>query len=155
MASTGTLLAISWRNATGERRTPVMGRRNSDAFDHEVLMSGRRSHPRFAVATPWDGAVRILRDVVVNRTADDELLAISNTAAVVGEMQTLELMGGGYTAMVRVRVLDSRPIIIDGTVRHRIRLGLVEMQQEPVLTEAAVPAGEPVSTNVQRVAEVG
>ena len=118
-------------------------------------MSGRRSHPRFAVATPWDGAIRILRDVVVNRTADDELLAISNTAGVVGEMQSLELMGGGYTAMVRVRVLDSRPIIIDGTVRHRIRLGLVDMQQEPVLTDAAVSAGEPASTNVQRVAEVG
>ena len=42
-------------------------------------MSGRRSHPRFTVATPWDGAMRVLRDVVVDRVERDELLAISHT----------------------------------------------------------------------------
>jgi hypothetical protein len=115
-------------------------------------MSGRRSHPRFAVATPWDGAIRILRDVVVNRTGDDELLAVCNSAAVVGEVQSLELMGGGYRAVVKVRVLDSRPVIIEGTVRHRVRLGLLDVQQRAVLE--SVSASD-VETSIQRVAEAG
>jgi hypothetical protein len=107
-------------------------------------MSGRRSHPRFAVATPWNGAIRILRDVVINRTGDDELLAVTNAAAVVGEMLSLEVMGAGQSAVVMVRVLDSRPVIIDGTVRHRVRLGL-----------ASLPDEQTVEPAIQRVAEAG
>jgi hypothetical protein len=118
-------------------------------------MSGRRSHPRFAVATPWNGAIRILRDVVVNRTGDDELLAVSNAAAVVGEVLSLELMGAGQTAMVKVRVLDSRPVIIDGTVRHRVRLGLVDVQPATSLPESAVADPLAIVPNIQRVAEAG
>ena len=118
-------------------------------------MSGRRSHPRFAVATPWHGAIRILRDVVVNRTGDDELLAVSNAAAVVGEVLSLELMGAGQTAMVKVRVLDSRPVIIDGTVRHRVRLGLVDVQAATPLRENDVADPLAIPSDIQRVAEAG
>ena len=89
-------------------------------------MSGRRSHPRFAVATPWDGRMRVLRDVVVNRSTGDELLAISHNAAVAGEEMSLGLVAAGGSLDLRVRVLESRPVIIDGNVRHRIRLALVQ-----------------------------
>ena len=127
----------------------------SHTIAYEVLMSGRRSHPRFAVATPWHGAIRILRDVVVNRTGDDELLAVSNAAAVVGEVLSLELMGAGQTAMLKVRVLDSRPVIIDGTVRHRVRLGLVDVQAATPLRENDVADPLAIPSDVQRVAEAG
>jgi hypothetical protein len=116
-------------------------------------MSGRRSHPRFAVATPWNGAIRILRDVVINRTGDDELLAVSNAAAIVDEILTLEVMGGGQSAIVKVRVLDSRPVIIEGTVRHRVRLGLVNDQRAGLLPEIAADGRATVESDVQRVAE--
>lgn len=88
-------------------------------------MSGRRSHPRFAVATPWDGAVRVLRDVVVQRIAPNELLAVSQVAGLVGEEMSLDVIGGGASLGLRVRVLESAPMIFNGTVRHRLRLALL------------------------------
>jgi len=88
-------------------------------------MTGRRSHPRFAVGNPWDGAIRVLRDVVVDRTSPDEVLAVSQAPGVLGETMRLDLMGGGLTLALHVTVLESRPVIVGGSVRHRIRLGLV------------------------------
>ena len=88
-------------------------------------MTGRRSHHRFAVANPWEGAMRILRDVVVDRTSRDELMAVCQVAGVLGETMTLDLMGGGLTLALRVTVLESRPIVIEGAVRHRLRLGML------------------------------
>ncbi len=87
-------------------------------------MAGRRSHPRFAVASPWNGEMRVLRDVAIHRTQDGEFLAVSQAPAIAGERMTLHLMGGGASVGMRVQVLDSRPVVIDGGVRHRIRLSI-------------------------------
>jgi hypothetical protein len=93
------------------------------------------------VAAPWDGALRVLRDVVIDRTSRDELLAVSHAPGVAGEEMSLDLMASGMTLALRVRVIESRPVIIDGTVRHRIRLELVEAPAErsvaPALQEDA------------------
>ena len=102
-------------------------------------MSGRRSHPRFAVAVPWVGSMRVLRDVVVQRTGAGELLVVSHAPAIVGEEMSLDLMGDGHCLELRVRVLESRPVIIAGAVRHRIRLALVEprhVETAPAATAA-------------------
>jgi len=77
------------------------------------------------VANPWEGAVRILRDVVVDRSSREELMAVCQVAGVLGETMTLDLMGGGVTMGLRVTVLESRPVVIDGAVRHRLRLGMM------------------------------
>ena len=61
---------------------------------------------------------------VVNRTSRDEVMAVCQVPGVLGETMTLDLMGGGITLGFRVRVLESRPVIIEGAVRHRLRLGL-------------------------------
>jgi hypothetical protein len=74
--------------------------------------------------------MRILRDVVVDRTSQDEVMAVSQAPGVLGETMTLDLMGGGMTLAYRVRVLESRPVIIGGAVRHRLRLGLIPPVQE-------------------------
>lgn len=92
-------------------------------------MSGRRSHPRFAVATPWDGAMRVLRDVVIQRSEGGELEAVSHQPAIAGEEMTLDVVGGGETIGLKVRVLDSRPMILNGSVRHRIRLARLKAEQ--------------------------
>ncbi len=99
-------------------------------------MTGRRSHPRFAVANPWEGAMRVLRDVVVHRTSAEELLAVSAVPGVLGECMTLDLMGGGTTLALRVTVLESRPVIVGGSVRHRLRLGI----QQPVVSTRVMTA---------------
>lgn len=38
---------------------------------------------------------------------------------------SLGLVAAGASLDLRVRVLESRPVIIDGNVRHRIRLAVV------------------------------
>ena len=96
-------------------------------------MAGRRSHPRFAVASPWDGSMRVLKDVVVHRTDSDELLAVGRTAGIVGEEMTLDVMGAGASLGLRVRVLESRPVIVDGSVCHRMRLAVLNAVEVPVL----------------------
>ena len=46
------------------------------------------------------------------------------------------------TLALRVRVIESRPVIIDGSVRHRIRLELVEAPAEmPVASALPEDAG--------------
>jgi hypothetical protein len=114
----------------------------------EVLMTGRRSHPRYAVATPWDGAIRVLKEVVVHRTERDELHALSQVAAVAGEEMTLDLIGAGATLGLRVRVIDSRPVMVEGAVRHCVRLTVLNgtsalMQAGDLLPDAVVRAASP------------
>ena len=106
-------------------------------------MSGRRSHPRYAVATPWDGAMRVLRDVVIQRTEqrteNDRLHAVSHLPGIVGEEMTLDLIGARGTLALRVRVADSRPMMVDGSVRHRIGLAVVKGDDKAPVAE--VPVG--------------
>jgi len=99
-------------------------------------MSGRRSHPRFAVANPWDGAMRVLRDVVILQSDSNELHAVSHVPGMAGEEMTLDLMGGGTTLGLRVKVIDSRPMMVEGAVRHRIRLAVKSADAEtPVMSK--------------------
>jgi hypothetical protein len=100
-------------------------------------MSGRRSHPRYAVATPWDGAMRVLRDVVIQRTDGDELQAVSQVPGISGEEMTLDLMGAGTTLGLKVRVIESRPVMVEGAVRHSLRLALVNVDDDVVPGNAA------------------
>lgn len=100
-------------------------------------MTGRRSHTRFVVASPWSGVIRVLRDAVVNRTDRNELLAITHTAAVAGEELTLDLMSGGQDVAIKVQVLESRPVMVDGAVRHRVRLALPALPALPAVDGAA------------------
>src|SRR5215207_9449132 len=101
----------------------------------EVLMSGRRSHPRYAVATPWDGAMRVLRDVVILRSESDELHAVSHVPGISGEEMTLDLIGAGSTLGLKVKVIDSRPMMVEGAVRHRIRLAVKSGDAETAASE--------------------
>ena len=107
-------------------------------------MSGRRSHPRFAVATPWDGAMRVLRDVVIQRSETGELQAVSQQSAIAGEEMTLDLVGGGATIGLKVRVIDSRPMILNGAVRHKIRLALLNGEALEPVTVAGLTQAEAI-----------
>jgi len=69
--------------------------------------------------------MRVLKDVVIHRTDSEELLAVSRTAGITGEEMTLDVMGAGASLGLRVRVLESRPVIVDGAVCHRMRLAML------------------------------
>jgi hypothetical protein len=88
-------------------------------------MSGRRAYYRYGVANAG-GSLRVLRDVVVRKGTANELVVIADEAAAVGELLTLErIVDGGPTA-IEVMVVDSRPAIVNGTMRHRVRLSPIK-----------------------------
>jgi len=74
------------------------------------------------VESPWFGAMRVSRDVSVHEATGQELAVVSATPGVIDEELTIELVSGEDTAHLRVRVVDSRPMVLDGAVRHRLRL---------------------------------
>jgi hypothetical protein len=75
---------------------------------------------------PWEGTMRVLRDVVVDRNGDSELFAVSVAPGVVGEEMSLELISGVSRRSLRVRVTDSRPVIVSGGVQHRLQLAMLD-----------------------------
>ena len=81
--------------------------------------------------------MRVLRDVVIQRTENDELQAVSHVAGIAGEDMTLDVMAAGTTIGLKVRVIDSRPVMVDGAVRHRIRLALVDVVDDAVVRSLA------------------
>ena len=89
-------------------------------------MSGRRDHSRVVVIPAAEGRLRLRRDVVVQQAEEGEMLAISRVPEPVGEVLTLELSQGHETERMVCRVLESRPLVIDGNVLHRLRLEAVE-----------------------------
>ena len=86
-------------------------------------MQGRRSHPRFVLSAAHQGSLRVLSDVVVQRAGGEgQLLAISPDPAVASERLMLELAGAGSAATLDVEVTESRPVIVNGALRHRLEL---------------------------------
>lgn len=83
--------------------------------------------------------MRVLCDVVVHRNGDGEWIAISRQPAVVGETMLLDIVEGGPEQQLAVCVIESRPVVLDGDMRHRIRLHAEEPQ--PILFEQQVRRG--------------
>ena len=89
-------------------------------------MFGRRSHARFTVTPSVKGVLRVLSDVVVQAREAEDVIAIAREPGIIGEHLTMELMGRDENMGVLVRVTESRPVIVDGAVRHRLRLCRVD-----------------------------
>jgi hypothetical protein len=70
--------------------------------------------------------VRLLRDVVVQRAGPTELIAVSGAAGLIDEEMTLDVIGGGASLGLKVRVVESTPVVYDGSVRHRLRLAVID-----------------------------
>ena len=66
------------------------------------------------------GVLRVWQDVSGKRTANGDYLVISNEARLKGERLTMYLATSEQP--VDVTVLESRPTIANGLVRHQLRL---------------------------------
>jgi hypothetical protein len=67
--------------------------------------------------------MRIWRDVSVDLgPSGSELTVVSDAPGVVDEELMLGLLGPEGQMDLRVRVLESNPHIVDGVVRHRLKL---------------------------------
>jgi hypothetical protein len=87
--------------------------------DFADRMSGRRSHGRFSVLCSPEGVLRVVRDIVFQGTINDQILALSREPGVLGETVSLQFP---ELAPFEARVLESTPVIVDGSVRHQLRL---------------------------------
>ena len=85
-------------------------------------MSGRRSHQRFEVSPSSSGILRVNRDIVVQRAANGELQVLSREPAIRDERMFVQFPDDEAGAAVRVRVIDSKPVVVQGAVRHLLRL---------------------------------
>lgn len=84
-------------------------------------MSGRRGFYRYGV-TNAGGSLRTVRDVAIWKAAEDEYVVLSDQPEATGESLTLERIVDGAVRAIDVFVIDSYPVIVDGSVRHRLRL---------------------------------
>ena len=69
--------------------------------------------------------MRVLRDVVISRADSEAVHAVSQVPAVVGEEMTLDVMGAGAVMAMRVKVIESKPLMVQGVVRHQVKLAMV------------------------------
>ncbi len=109
-------------------------------------MPNRRRHARFALTHPWCGTLHTLRDVIVepHRWQDRpvQFAIISQTPDVPDETMTLAIIHNGDSAKVRVRVMDTRPIFYEGSLRHRLCLSVIGLA-DPHIPSASAPAATP------------
>jgi len=63
-----------------------------------------------------------MRDVVVQRAGNEEVIAISREPGVLGEAVVIEFPADEASAGLQARVVESQPVVVNGTVRHRLRL---------------------------------
>jgi hypothetical protein len=72
--------------------------------------------------------MRISRDVEVveqSSLSSSEILVLSDTPPVVGEVLTLALMSHTTETECLVKVVESRPHVADGVMRHLVRLEIL------------------------------
>ena len=88
-------------------------------------MRRTRRDQRYLLSTPWEGMLRVPGEVVIEQHDEDqkELWVLSCEPAHREEVLTLDLSGPGPS--LHVRVVESRPVMVDGLVRHRLRLAIV------------------------------
>ena len=87
-------------------------------------MLGRRSHPRCVIATSVEGVLCVSRDVLLRARDDEHVTVVSREPGVAGERGHLTTPMPNAESLA-VRLSTSRPIVVDGTVRHELQLKLV------------------------------
>jgi len=81
-------------------------------------MLGRRSHARISLESGAEGILSLARDISVRPSRDEHLVAISRDAAAVGERVRVLLADEEVDLIAEV--IESKPIVFDGAVRHRL-----------------------------------
>jgi hypothetical protein len=90
-------------------------------------VTDRRRDKRFSLTEPADGSLRVFPDVVVQKDGDGEWTGISRLPVAPGETFVLDVVQidpveGEVRRRVPVCVIESRPVLVDGELCHRIRL---------------------------------
>jgi hypothetical protein len=68
-----------------------------------------------------EDVLSVMSDIFIQSVDEHEIVAISQNVGVPGETMLLALTADEESAPHKVRAVDSRPVIVDGAVRHRVR----------------------------------
>ena len=96
-------------------------------------MLGRRSYSRVTIADGAIGVMRVTRDVVLSERTGGEWIAMSREAGVLDETVVVESLDDGTTHVARV--VESRPVMTDGAVRHRLWLRQIDEHEGDLLNQ--------------------
>ena len=101
-------------------------------------MGDRRRHQRFVMSDACEGTFQLLEDVSIEEVTAEELLLLSAAPARPGEVVSVEIPGetGNGNAVFKGHVAESRPVMTDGTMRHRIVVKMSAADQAPEFEEA-------------------
>ncbi len=83
--------------------------------------------------------LRVLHAVTVYRIGDEQWIAVGREPGVLGEILLLDVDEGSSRKRLTMCVIESRPVMLDGYVRYRIRLQLDELP--PILLEQQIRRG--------------
>ena len=92
--------------------------------------------------------MRVLRDAVIERVDHQELVALSQTPAAIGDEMFMELFSGHGSLALQVRVLGSCPVVIAGSVRHRLRVAVTSAGALEPASNRKLPADSPKAPEV-------
>jgi hypothetical protein len=95
-------------------------------------MLGRRSHPRCVIPASVEGVLCVSRDVFVRTRDSEHVTVVSREPGVPGEHGQLTVPAPDAES-VAVRLATSRPVVMDGAVRHVLQLKLVVEQVSDVV----------------------
>lgn len=99
-------------------------------------MLGRRKHPRFLLAQPVDGVLRVREEVSIEDWNEREMVILSDDPCRVDERVTVEIPDDERRS-VTGRVMVCRPAVAgDGAIRHRIGLSIEPDEADVVSAEA-------------------
>lgn len=80
-------------------------------------MLGRRSHVRVVIAGA-EGVLSLRRDIAVRVNSEGHIVAVGRDAGVIGEYVRVAFPNEQIDVLAEV--VESKPIICDGAVRHRL-----------------------------------
>ncbi len=74
--------------------------------------------------------MRVTRDVWLRQNERGEFVVISRTPARVDEHLTLTVTSSAGYVDLQLQVVESRPVIVDGAVRHQLKLRRAHGQED-------------------------
>src|SRR5262245_60044628 len=92
------------------------------AVARQTVMRNRRGDARARFMKPTHGVVTSCYEIAVQRNGDGEWIAIAREPALPGETLMLETLDRDGAKEVAVCVIESRPVFLQGEIRHCIRL---------------------------------
>jgi hypothetical protein len=83
-----------------------------------------------ALRRPVAGEISVMQDVVIEELRDTDVTVIAAQSVARGEQMLLHVESAqGESVTLVVQGYERRPVVVDGQMRHRLRLRVVRMDK--------------------------